>query len=74
LLSSPLNSAISTVGAATEKEILNIMKEDGKKLQEGLLMRSMRLYDKILFFMFPFISNLFQENLSKPIMTYVFGN
>jgi hypothetical protein len=50
------------------------MKEDGKKLQEGLLMRSMRLNDKILFFMFPFISNLFQENLSKPIMTYVFGN
>lgn len=74
MLSSPLNSAVSTVRAATEKEILNIMKEDGKKLKEGLLMRSMRLYDKILFFMFPFISNLFQENLSKPIMTYVFGN
>jgi hypothetical protein len=36
LLSSPLNSTVSTVGAATEKEILNMMKEDRKKLQEGL--------------------------------------
>jgi hypothetical protein len=36
LLSSPLNSTVSTVGAATEKEILNMMKENRKKLQEGL--------------------------------------
>ena len=69
MLSSPLkirDYAISTVAATTEKELLDIMKEKSQETARSFANEINQMEeDKMLFLMFPFISDGFSEKFVK---------